>query len=80
MLCSGHCLACGAHLTPLSCHPAPALQQRHYIPTQVGELARLRGETCIGFISADGEVHLVPNSASATDFPKAARLVVLSDS
>ena len=47
---------------------------------QVGELARLRGETCIGFISAGGEMHLVPNSAYATDFPKGARLVVLSES
>jgi hypothetical protein len=47
---------------------------------EVGELARLRGETCIGFIAADGEVHLVPNSASVSEFPKAARLVVLSES
>ena len=48
-------------------------------PPQVGELARLRGETCIGYISQDGDVHLVPASAASLQFPKSARLVVLSE-
>lgn len=45
---------------------------------EVGELARLRSETCIGYITADGRLVLVPDSVSATHFSKDSRLVVLS--
>ena len=69
-LCSAVCTCC------LVC---PALPLTHPA-LQVGELARLRGETCIGFISAGGEMHLVPDSCFSTNFPKGARLVVLSES
>ena len=63
----------------LAC-PALPLTHLQYPAPQVGELARLRGETCIGFISAGGEMHLVPDSCFSTNFPKGSRLVVLSES
>lgn len=47
---------------------------------EVGELARLRHETCIGFITGEGRLVLVPDSESTTHFSKEARLVVLSES
>lgn len=46
---------------------------------EVGELARLRGETAIGYINAEGRLHLVPNSCSEAHYGKDARVVVLSE-
>lgn len=47
---------------------------------EVGELARLRQETAIGYIAGDGQLHLVPDSAAQLHFDKDSRVVVLSDS
>lgn len=78
----GRALAAPPARAPPVTHPhalPTAEPARSSQPPQVGELARLRGETCIGYISEEGDVHLVPASAAALQFPKSARLVVLSE-
>lgn len=46
---------------------------------EVSELARLRGETALGYIGPDGRLVLVPNSAAAMHYGRDARIVVLSE-
>lgn len=75
--------------------PSPASLHPQYLrrPTRYGldgthsfaevcELARLRGETCIGFLTggADGRLVLVPEATSTADYNEDARIIVLSES
>jgi len=45
----------------------------------VCELARLRGETALGFTSADGKLVLVPDTSSSPHFTRDARIVVMAE-
>ena len=42
------------------------------------ELARFRGETCLGFVTGDGKLVLAPDASHSTYLGKDARIVVLA--
>jgi hypothetical protein len=46
---------------------------------EVGELARLRHETALGFVTSDGKLVLAPASTDHAQFGKDSRIVVLSE-
>ena len=46
---------------------------------QAAELARLRGETALGWVGPDGSLVLAPEASASHLFTKASRLVVLAE-
>ena len=55
-----------------------ARQQREVRFAEVAEVARARGETALGYVTATGAVHTAPASSSARVYKAGDQLIVLA--